>query len=491
DRYTQVKDYYTFAIQTVIDDLYTNSRTNSITKELDQLSELEIGQWHIKIQRSKFNESITELIPASSMKFNGFMGTYRQDGFGAEFVGLSSPNKDKNKSFSQMETPPVSAILKFSGSTANEIINTKKADLILLDPFEQDSITVEDKKVPLAANFTASYGYWLAHSDFAKQSFQTLFGTEKVIDKPYIYLMQPYDPNRRIIFMVHGLASSPEAWVNLANELVSNKNIRDHYQVWNVYYPTNAPIIANLLSIKNIFEEALSYYDPERKNKASDNIVIIGHSMGGIIARLIVSDSKDELIELLIREHHIKPENITPELKKELTLKALPEIKRAIFLAAPHRGTDIAGQKLGRLASKFVSIPINVLSNTGNIFGEVLNTMGIIQTDLDTQPKKVKTIPNSIDNLDKNDPFIQTSAQFPISPNVTYHSIIANRFDDKPLQESDDGLVPYWSSHLEGAASEKVIHSWHSVQEKPEAMSEIIRILYEDMRFNNELNKNE
>jgi predicted DNA-binding protein with PD1-like motif len=45
------------------------------------------------------------------------------------------------------------------------------------------------------------------------------------------------------------------------------------------------------------------------------------------------------------------------------------------------------------------------------------------------------------------------------------------------LANATDGFVPYRSAHLAGAASEKVILSGHSVQQTPEAVLELRRIL--------------
>ena len=45
--------------------------------------------------------------------------------------------------------------------------------------------------------------------------------------------------------MLHGLASSPEAWVELASEILGDEALRQHYQIWQVYYPTNMPIALN------------------------------------------------------------------------------------------------------------------------------------------------------------------------------------------------------------------------------------------------------
>ncbi|MGF6612496.1 hypothetical protein OKW45_007484 [Paraburkholderia sp. WSM4175] len=93
---------------------------------------------------------------------------------------------------------------------------------------------------------SAGYGIWLARSGFAGQSLRTLFGRAHGIDTPRIYMMQPFDPNRRIILMLLGLASSPEAWVNVANDIQGDEVLRQHFQVWQVYYPTNVPILVNL-----------------------------------------------------------------------------------------------------------------------------------------------------------------------------------------------------------------------------------------------------
>ena len=89
---------------------------------------------------------------------------------------------------------------------------------------------------------------------------------------------------------------------------------------------------------------------------------------------------------------------------------------------------------------------------------------------------------NSIDNLSNRDPFIQLTSTLPVSSRVRFHSIIGNNTPTMPLAESSDGVVPYSSSHLEGAASEKVIASGHSVQEMPDAIIEIRRIMHLHLR---------
>jgi hypothetical protein len=94
-----------------------------------------------------------------------------------------------------------------------------------------------------------------------------------------------------------------------------------------------------------------------------------------------------------------------------------------------------------------------------------------------TDPGTPARIPNSIDNLSNEDPFIKASSTLPISPSVRYHTIVGVYKSKGPLAESDDGVVPYTSSHLEGADSELSVPSWHDVQETPQAIIELRRIL--------------
>jgi hypothetical protein len=75
-------------------------------------------------------------------------------------------------------------------------------------------------------------------------------------------------------------------------------------------------------------------------------------------------------------------------------------------------------------------------------------------------------------------PFIKTLSSLPIADGVTAHSIIAVKGDGPP-KEGSDGVVPYWSAHIEPVASEKVVKSPHSVQSNPHAIEEIRRILLE------------
>ncbi|WP_449466058.1 esterase/lipase family protein [Stenotrophomonas humi] len=490
DRLTQVRDYYNYAAEQTASVVFQRTRALAIEGQ-DFTGPMQVDRWTIStdFERLPLSSIPQQLVSASSVSFAGMRSSYRRDGFGAELVvvmekaALTAPLEGAGDVpqlpvFSEMPAINATVLLHFSGETLEEVLATRDIRLESYSPENTSTVMLRGQDVPLAANFTAAYGVWLAQSGFASESLRTLFGRGEGIREPHIYLMQPYDPDRRIIFMLHGLASSPEAWVNLANEIMGDPEMRRHYQVWSVYYPTNAPIALNRYTVSNAFNGTLKHFDPNGTARATHDMVFIGHSMGGVIARLMLSSSGEVLWNDALTRFKLEGERlkrVETRLGPLLHFTPQPNVERAIFIASPHKGTDAAGNRLGRMIGKLVRLPLTILGKFGDVFMMLQNP-----DDAGNKPKEPR-ITTSIDNLKASDPFIEKSATLPLAPGLKYHSIIAQRKADVPTAESDDGLVPYWSSHLDGALSEKVITSGHSVQETPEAVLEVRRILREDL----------
>jgi len=489
DRLTQVRDYYNYATEQTASMVFQHTRARAL-EGADYRSPVQVRDWTIRtdFDRLQLTGIPRQLVSAAAVSFAGLRTTYRRDGFGAELVvlmegaSLAAPMEGEAATppvFSEMPAINTTALLHFSGQTLDEVLGTRDIRLEAWSPDTTRTVELQGQRVPLAGNFTAAYGLWLAQSGFATESLRTLFGRGAGIREPHIYLMQPYDPNRRIIFMLHGLGSSPEAWVNLANEIMGDPEMRRHYQVWSVYYPTNAPIALNRYTVGNAFNQTLDHFDPGRTAPATHGMVFIGHSMGGVIARLMLSNSGEVLWNDAVRRFNLRGERlqrVQARLGPLLRFAPQPDVERAIFLASPHQGTDIAGDRLGRLIGRLVRLPLTILGKFEEVF------LALQDAGEPGAKPKAPRIGNSIDNLKASDPFIRASAALPLAPGLRYHSIIARRKAEGSLAESDDGLVPYWSAHLDGALSEKVVVSGHSVQETPEAVLEVRRILRQDLR---------
>jgi pimeloyl-ACP methyl ester carboxylesterase len=524
DRQTQVRDYYNYAVQELAGALFRRAtlEANSGNGEPGAQS---IAGWtiHIDLSRLRLPEGVREpreVIPASRLSFAGLRSIYRRDGLGAELVavtGAPTPAPEAVEAveaseaaeapeaaeaakasetkagasreatswstlparpFSEMPSPNVTVLLAFNAENLGQLRSAHDVVLTVYDPYREKSVERHGQTVPLAANFSAGYGIWLARSGFAGQSLRNLFGRSRAIDSPRIYLMQPFDPDRRIVLMLHGLASSPEAWVNVANDIQGDEILRQHFQVWQVYYPTNVPILVSLARIRRAARITLAHFDPAGTLPASQGMVLIGHSMGGVLARLLVSTSDEELWTTF-QEKYV-PEGTELDrndvrLDRLLRFTPMPQVERAIFIAAPHRGTPFASNRIARWASNLVRLPLALLHE----FEDVMQTA----TNNNSGQNEGQTlhVPNSIEQLRETDPLIRATAQLPISPTVCFHSIIARRRPTGPLEDSDDGVVPYRSAHLAGAVSEEVIVAGHSVQETPQAILEIRRILHEDI----------
>lgn len=484
DRQTQVRDYYNFAVQQASQLLFKSyQRIRGSHAQPPRAAVMPVVRgWTLaedpgNVHMPDDAAVPSELIAASSLTFTGLRNVYRRDGFGAELVAVEaerSVDRSRSPPFREMPFPALTVLLRFAGSTLAEVLATDRVELILLDPYRSASVRLAGIDVPVAANFTSGYGLWLARSDFAVQALRSLLGLSNGLTRPYVYLMQPYDPNRRVIVMLHGLASSPEAWINVANEVLGDEQLRRHYQIWQVYYPTNAPIALNNQAIRQALAQTFAHFDPAGTAPASQQVTLIGHSMGGVLSRLMVSASGGQVARAFLADFELDPGR-QAELRREvapyLDFEPLPDVASAIFIAAPHRGTPFANQRLARWAANLITLPAAMLGQIDDI----------VRTLAQSRPSGVDAdvlrIPNSIDNLSDRDPFVRLAADLPISPAVRYHSIIGNDTPQVPLAQSSDGIVPYASAHLPGAVSELVVPSSHSVQEHPRAILEIRRIL--------------
>ncbi len=489
-RQAQVAEYYEYAAQQIITGLYRKRHgegDGAGIRERFQAAGWTVG---MDVSRVRFPQGVElpqELIPAATMAFSGLRNTYRRDGLGAELVAVmredpvagaeaGAAEADQGPVYSEMPSPALTVLIQFAGEDLGQVLSTHEAKIIVYDPYQDATADIGGQRIPLAANFTAGYALWLSRAHFSQQAIDTLLGRKHGIDRPHIYLMQPFDPERRVLLMLHGLASSPDAWINVVNEVTGDPVLREHFQIWQVYYPTSAPIAYNQATIREAVLGTLGHFDPDGGSRASREMVLVGHSMGGVLSRLLASSSGEALWDEVRQEYAIgdeRAEAMRARLDPLLRFEPLPQVERTIFIASPHRGTRVAGKGLVQWLAGLVKLPGTLVSG----FGDVMRELAAGKREDGSR----RAIPNSVDNLSETNPFVRAAAGLPISPRVRYHSIIARRDPKVALQESDDGLVPYTSSHLPGAASEVVITSGHSVQETAAAINEVRRILHEDI----------
>ena len=257
----------------------------------------------------------------------------------------------------------------------------------------------------------------------------------------------------------------------MINHLRGDEKIRRNYQFWFYSYPSGYPYPYSAAILRHELD-AIEKRFPMRKK-----MVVIGHSMGGCISRLLLTDTGDKLWMDLFK----KPPGevaMTPEHRKmfedALIFRHRPEVGRVIFISAPLRGSNMAKQWTGRIGSMLVRAPRLLLKAGAEIVKHVT---------FEPDELKLKRIPNSVDTLAPNNRFVKAINTIPITPGIPYHVICGDRGKggnkDQTKPEMSDGIVPYWSSHMEGARSELIVPSNHSAHQNKQAIDEVQRILDE------------
>ena len=215
-----------------------------------------------------------------------------------------------------------------------------------------------------------------------------------------------------------------------------------------------------------------------RPVKMFNRMVLIGHSMGGLLSKTLIMNAENRLVEPLLGDNYREMlASLTAEQRDFVTrmmdFKALPFVQRVVFIAVPHRGSEMANSAIGRIGASLIELPQSLVQRGEGVIGNLMRH-GWLQPD----NSKIQT---GIDNLDPNNRTLQLLETIPFRPGVPYHSVIGNR-KEAGIPGGSDGIVPYASSHLDGAVSELVVKSDHSAQQNPLAIREIRRILLEHLR---------
>lgn len=476
-RQVEVRAFYNRALQELTKLLYSRYRGRASGSPVVMLGDgLRLD---IQLPEGTATKPPLELVPASGLSFSGLRNAYRRDGFGAEFVAVREPEEAPGGPFQQLNYEAVTLVLKFEGENAAQVRATRAATLQVFDIHRSRLTRLGGRDVPLAANFSAAYGLWLARTDLVRLGLRGLVGPGDVgNDAPRVVMLEPYDPNRRVLVLVHGLASSQEAWINVANEVMGDPVLRERLQIWQVVYPTRMPLLVSRARIEKALRTTFLHFDPASMAPASHDSVLVGHSMGGVISRLLVTRPFPDLLDRLLpsdlnldpkRRAEIAQEPIAKDL---LQWWPLPQMGRVVFIATPHRGTPVVEGRIGRLVGRLVRLPVDVMQD----FEVALTRTGTSQQQL--KQLGVQRPQNGVDELAQDSRFILATRDMPIEAGLPFHSIIARSKTNTALELSSDGLVPFASAHLPGAVSETVITSGHSVQETPEAILELRRILH-------------
>jgi pimeloyl-ACP methyl ester carboxylesterase len=295
------------------------------------------------------------------------------------------------------------------------------------------------------------------------------------VEAARVSLARPYVRGKIPVVLIHGLGSSPRSWGPMIAGLQADPILREHYQFWTFGYATGEPILCSASALRGALVRARQECDPGGTDPALDRMVLIGHSLGGLLAKLMVQDSGSRLWETVSHRPADRldgPAEAREVLRQAFFFKPLPGVRRVVFIATPHRGSRLDRGAVHALGRRLVrhAVPLRrayealLKSNQPDFFLETFR----------------EGLPTSVDQLTWEHPRLLSLHNLGIDPAVEYHSILAD-LRDPPSAGGTDGVVSYASAQLAGAASELVVHGGHLCQAHPLVIQECRRILTEHL----------
>ena len=437
---------------------------------------LPFGAISISLDTSKLPwkmEEFEKFLPSDKYMVRGVSVRNRTAGIGLPLIAL---RKKADTGFSSGQAVAMTAILRVQGDLAALNAGIARAALEIYSTQDTSTIDAKGTAIPLESDLTSPMAYMLEGSEFFDLGLSAFLGREPNKMPDGLYMTEPYRPGKIPVVFVHGTASNPVWWVEMFNTLRFDPLIREKYQFWYFVYTSNKAVANSAAELRDALRDKVAMLDPQGKDPALQQMVVAGHSQGGLLTKFTAVDTGASLVRALTGKDldalQMSAES-KDRVRRLLVIKPLPFVKEVIFLSTPHRGSYQSKAWNRNLVRRLISLPANLVQNSMEFF-EYMND------DVKKLMGGEKTIITSADSMSPDNPVIKALAEIPLAPGVTGHSIIAVKGDGDP-KLGNDGVVEYSSAHLDGMASEFIVKSGHSSQLNPLAIEEVRRILVEHL----------
>ncbi len=262
-------------------------------------------------------------------------------------------------------------------------------------------------------------------------------------------LVGPYQAGKVPVVFIHGMLGSPGNWLAMIEQLSTDPTVRNHAQFLTYHYDYFQSIPESGQELRTALDEARRRFDPEGRDLAFDRAVLVGHSMGGLLAK-VVARTPDQ-----------RPPGAGGPLPGGHGGPVTTQVGRIIFVATPHRGTKADQgpvRSVGSWFARTVSPSVLIRRSGGS------NAAGGPVT--------------SVDQLTWDHPLLADLERAGATARIPYHSIIAS-VGDPSAEGANDGLVPVASARLASARSEVVVRTSHGCFQHADVIREVRRILIE------------
>jgi len=420
----------------------------------------------------------------SDYEIRGLQNQYHNYGLGVPLIAIRK-HHDKPSAEEKFYPPgmsvPVTAFLRVlptDGKTAGH----HTVHIELHDPLNTSQVNIDGRPAPLESDLTTPLAFSLNQKQLRNLDSSTagLLDPAQAEKLQGMYMLEPYQPGKIPVLMIHGIWSSPITWMEMFNDLRGAPEIRDRYQFWFYLYPSGQPFWFSAAQLREDLASARKIIDPQGRQSALDNIVLVGHSMGGLIAEMQTVDSRNDFWNVVSDQPFqlVKASRQTrDDLAEAFFFRPNPSVRRVITIATPFRGSQFANSTIRWLGSKFIRLPQIVLNDRQQLRKD--------NPDIFRKPANLIDVETSLDSLAPDSPILPVMLKAHRAPWVKYHNIVG-RIPEKGLigrvVGGSDGVVSFTSAHLDDVNSEIVVNADHlEINRHPLSVLEVHRILLEHL----------
>jgi pimeloyl-ACP methyl ester carboxylesterase len=446
--------------------------------------DLPFGQLEVSFddtQRIWQDRRMKAFAPIAEYRVFGLQAHYREPGIGVPLAASLGSESDEGKPGDLLRselTLPVTALLRAPRSRTALAWPPFEATLEVHAPDTTEAVEIAGRQVPLETEPTAVLAFSLNDSPIWQQEYLRFFQAMPYAhgEQSELYATVPHRRGRIPVVFVHGTASSFGRWAEMYNRLAADSRVRSRYEFWFFSYDSGSPIIWSSMLLRESLRGAVKLLDPQGTDPGLHRIVVIGHSQGGLLTKMTAIDSGTRFWDLSFKRP-LESLDVSAEtrdvLQRTIFVTPLPFVKRVVFLATPHHGSVLTVGGLAEWVAarlrNFIKMPLKLAAVMADL---ATNPDAMVLSSADATPR----MPTSLDQMNPRNPFLRTLASIPLAPGVAANSVIAVK-DSGPVEKGGDGVVNYTSAHIDGVESELVVQSVHSLQDRPETVEEVRRIL--------------
>ncbi len=422
---------------------------------------------------------------AYDFRVKGFHVEWRAAGLGAPIIASRNIPDDRSglpweeRFLPQVQSFPLTGLLRFDLSRPAALApdGTVTADIELHDAFISDTAMIAGRNVPLELNISTVLAYALARNKLRFKNIDGLLDPQP--RKHFIFTVSRMREGRIPVVFVHGLVSTPRAWDQMVNLLMSNPIIRKNYQFFMFAYPSGNPLVVSSVGLRESLLRVRRELDPGLSNPCFDRMVLVGHSMGGLLSKFMLLEGGDEIFTRFFGKPlaEIDMDDESKEfLRRFLDFHPLPFVKRCVFIASPHRGSDFAKNSFSRFSSSLIEYSDDLRRKAEKALAQLASNTW------DEQMRRKLKINTGIEGVGPDNIMLDIMEHLPMNPQVKCHSIIGNvKEAGKP---GTDTIVESASAHVDYAVSELIVKSDHSAHRALAGILEVERILLEHLKEN-------